>query len=714
MKKPELLAPVGNLDSLYAAVSAGCDAVYLSGKKFGARNYASNFDNNELIDAIRYCHLYGVKVYVTVNTIIYENEVDIFLDYIDFLHCNNVDAVIMQDIGMIDLIRKTYPNLEIHVSTQVNIHNLSGVNFFSNLGINRVVLARETPIEEIENIKKNSNVELEVFIHGALCISYSGQCLMSSLIGGRSGNRGMCCGSCRLPYDLISNGKKVNYDKYLLSTKDLMVLENIESLIQLGIDSFKIEGRMKRPEYVYIIVNMYRRAIDSYFEHGKVLINDDDIISCKKIFNRGFTSGFIFKEKNIVNEKRPNHIGIQIGNVVSYKNGYCYIKLNDDLSVCDGIRIIGKNDVGLTITKMFVNNKSVLKAFKGDVVSFKSDFVDVSSIVLKTTDFNQLEFVKENIKHNNRKVYIKGIVKLNINKKAYIELDDGINKVSFLGNYVSKALKCSINKDQVIKQINRLGNTVFEFLNLSIEIDDNVFYSVKELNELRRNAILLLEEKRVYTTKYKKCDYDIKLSDFKKVKEFSCLINNINDYNKLDKTKFNYIYIENYDDFKKINDSNVFLKIPRINDKYINISSRVLISGIGSLYNYSNVDSDFSFNVVNSYSVAFLHSLGVNKVCLSYELTFDQIKNIIDAYHKRYNKHPNLEVIIKAYEEVMVSKYNLLEHYNLNNGKLRDRFGNLYDIRVKNGLTYIYNYKERNLEHLDFFRIGVNVLRIHY
>ena len=154
MKKPELLAPVGNLDSLYAAVSAGCDAVYLSGKKFGARNYASNFDNNELIDAIRYCHLYGVKVYVTVNTIIYENEVDIFLDYIDFLHCNNVDAVIMQDIGMIDLIRKTYPNLEIHVSTQVNIHNLSGVNFFSNLGINRVVLARETPIEEIENIKK--------------------------------------------------------------------------------------------------------------------------------------------------------------------------------------------------------------------------------------------------------------------------------------------------------------------------------------------------------------------------------------------------------------------------------------------------------------------------------------------------------------------------------------------------------------------------------
>ena len=258
MKKPELLAPVGNKESLIAAINAGCDAVYLSGKKYGARAFAYNFSNEDLIWAINSCHLYGVKVYVTVNTIIYEKEVEDFISYIDFLHRNNVDAVIMQDIGMIDLVRKTYPNLEIHVSTQVNVHNIEGVKFFEELGINRVVLGRETPIEEVSNIKSKSNVELEVFVHGALCVSYSGQCLMSALIGGRSGNRGMCAGCCRLPYDLISDGKKINKDKYLLSTKDLMVLENIGDLIDLGVESFKIEGRMKRPEYVYLVVSLYR------------------------------------------------------------------------------------------------------------------------------------------------------------------------------------------------------------------------------------------------------------------------------------------------------------------------------------------------------------------------------------------------------------------------------------------------------------------------
>ena len=205
MKKIELLAPAGNMNALKAAVMAGCDAVYLGGKTFGARAFSKNFDNSEIIDAIKYCHLYGVKVYVTVNTLIYENEVDSFLEYIEFLHINNVDAVIIQDFGMFDLVRKTFPNLELHASTQMHIHNLDGVQLMEKLGMQRVVLARETSIDKIKEIKMNSNVELEVFIHGALCISYSGQCLMSSLIGGRSGNRGACAGSCRLKYDVIDD-----------------------------------------------------------------------------------------------------------------------------------------------------------------------------------------------------------------------------------------------------------------------------------------------------------------------------------------------------------------------------------------------------------------------------------------------------------------------------------------------------------------------------
>jgi len=714
MKKPELLAPVGNKEALVAAISAGCDAVYLSGKKYGARAFAYNFSNDELVDAIKYCHLYGVKVYVTVNTIIYENEVDDFINYVDFLHINNVDAVIMQDIGMIDLVRKVYPNLEIHVSTQVNIHNLDGVKFFEDLGINRVVLGRETSIDTIKNIKENSNMELEVFIHGALCISYSGQCLMSSLIGGRSGNRGMCAGCCRLPYDLISNGKKVNHDKYLLSTKDLMVLDNLGDLISIGVDSFKIEGRMKRPEYVYLVVSLYRKAIDSYFEYGYVKVSNEDIVDIKKIFNRGFTKGYLFNEKYIVNQKRPNHMGITIGKVVDYKNGYAYIKLSDTLNVLDGIRIVGNDDVGLTINKILKNKKSVDIAYNGDVVAIKCDFVRKDFVVLKTTDYKQLKDVNDKISSSVRKINIQGFVRLKIGDCSYIEVSDGINKVFVNGDVVLEANNSGVSLEQVCKQIDRLGNTIFNFDKLDIDMDDNIFIPVSSLNGLRRRVIELLEEKRLYNIPYKKNNYNISLPDFPRIREYSTLISSVSDYDEIKNDKFKYIYIDSYKDYLLINDERLFYKLPRVNECYREINARVLASGIGSLYHYNNVDTDFSFNVVNSYSVAFLHSLGVNKVCLSYELNNYQIKDIIDCYHKRYKKHPNLEVIINSREEAMVTKFNLLEYYGIISGNLKDKFGNLYPIKVNDGLMYIYNYKKRIIKDFEMFDIGVNVVRIHY
>ena len=323
MKKIELLAPAGNIEALKAAIMAGCDAVYLAGKLYGARAFSKNFNNEELVEAIKYAHLYGVKVYVTVNTLVYDDEVDAFLEYIEFLHKNNVDAIIIQDFGMFDLVRKTFPELEIHASTQMHIHNLDGVKLMERLGMHRVVLARETSIDTIKEIKDNSNIELEVFIHGALCISYSGQCLMSSLIGGRSGNRGACAGSCRLPYDIISyDGKKLNKDRYPLSTKDLNSLENIGELIDAGVSSLKIEGRMKSPEYVYMVVSLYREAIDSYYKNGFVKINEDELLKLKKIFNRNFTKGFLFNTTNndIINAYRPNHMGVTVGRIISYKD----------------------------------------------------------------------------------------------------------------------------------------------------------------------------------------------------------------------------------------------------------------------------------------------------------------------------------------------------------------------------------------------------------
>ena len=299
MKKVELLAPAGNFECLKAAIKAGCDAVYLSGKLYGARSFAGNFTNEEIKEAVKYAHLYGVKVYVTINTIIYDREIDGLLDFVRFIHKNNVDAVLVQDYGVFDLLRKKFPNLEIHASTQMHIHNYDSALVAKKLGFKRIVISRETSIDEIKKIKDNIPIEVEIFIHGALCLGYSGQCLMSTLIGNRSGNRGTCAQICRKKYNLYDDkNNKLNYNNYLLSTKELCTLKYIDKLIDIGVDSLKIEGRMKKKEYVYMVVKTYKKAIDNYYKYGVLKIDDKDIYNLKLLFNREFTKGFMFNEDN--------------------------------------------------------------------------------------------------------------------------------------------------------------------------------------------------------------------------------------------------------------------------------------------------------------------------------------------------------------------------------------------------------------------------------
>lgn len=698
MKRPELLAPAGNLDSLKAAISAGCDAVYLSGKMYGARAFANNFSNEELIEAINICHLYGVKVYITVNTLIYEDEVDSFLEYIEYIHKIGVDAVIMQDLGMIDLVRKTYPNLEIHASTQAHIHNLEGVKLMEELGVKRVVLARETPIELIKEIKNNTNIELEIFIHGALCISYSGQCLMSSLIGGRSGNRGSCAQCCRQAYNLIKDGKIINKNKYLLSTKDLNTIYNIDKLIDIGVDSLKIEGRMKRPEYVYLVVSLYRKAIDSYIKKGIIDINENDIKELKKIFNRKFTKGFIFHENNdnFTNSYRPNHMGIEIGKVIDYKNNFVTIKLNDEINIQDGIRFL-EDDKGMTVTNMYKNKLKIKSAIKGDTISIPlKDKIKIGSIVLKTTDYKQLNRINELI-NIGKKIPID--ININIDNKINIEINDGINKVVVNSKELEVALNKSTTKEEVIKQMSKLGNTIYNINNINILYNDNLFIPIKIINELRREAIDLLNEKRLTIKKIIKNNYSIDIPDFDIVTKKSILISNIKDYEKFDE-----VYVDNIELYNQIPNST--LKLDRVLEHLPDYNQKLLVGELGSVYKYKNIDTDFSLNVTNSYTVALLHSLGVNKVTLSYELNDKQIKDIIDNYHQRYHKHPNLELIIKGYEEVMISKYKLPD-----NSYLLDRFNNKYKIKIKNNLMHIYNYKLRNMIN-DYYKIGINYIRI--
>ena len=698
----ELLSPAGNFDSLKAAILGGCDAVYLGGKLFGARAFSNNFNDEELVEAIKYAHLYGVKVYVTVNTLIYENEIDKFMKYVDFLYKNNVDALIIQDIGMMDLLRKTYPLLELHASTQMHIHNLEGVKLIENLGLKRVVLARETPVELIEQIKKNTNVELEVFVHGALCISYSGQCLFSSLIGNRSGNRGSCAGSCRQKYNLLVDGKKINKDNYLLSCKDLCTIEDIGKLIDIGVDSFKIEGRMKSPSYVYLVTKLYRQAIDSYV-NGKEF--KFDLTELKKIFNREYTKGFLFNETNIVNEYRPNHLGVEMGKVIKYQNNYVDILLTSELNINDGIRFIN-NDVGFIVTQIFKNKKTVTKGNIGDVVSIYCKD-KVSGNVVKTYDYLLNKKIDDILKAN-KKIKIEGNLEVYIDKKIKLKVTDGKNNIEVSGNIVSEAINSPISFDRIKEQLNKLGNTIYEFSELNIVGDTNIFIPIKELNEMKNNFVNILNEKRLYRYEYIKKEYSIDLPNFPKEKNYNILINDIKDYEK--NNNYKYIYMdENL--YNKIDDERKVLRLERVIEKHKEYNKKLLIGELGSLI-YKDILTDFSFNVTNSYSVAFLHSHNVKQICLSYELTDTQIKNLIDAYHNRYHKHPNLELVISGNLEAMVSKYNINKKYNVSNSILEDRFKNKYPIVIKNDLMHIYDYKKRNYQnHNKYFDMGINNLR---
>lgn len=709
MKKVELLAPAGNMDSLKAAVMAGCDAVYLGGVLFGARAFAGNFTNEEIVDAINYAHLYGVKVYVTINTIIYDSEVERFLDYVRFLHENNVDAVIIQDIGMFDLLRKKFPNLELHASTQMNIHNYDGALLAKKLGFKRVVMARETPIDVIKKIKEEIDIEIEVFIHGALCVSYSGECLLSALVGKRSGNRGTCAQICRKKYDFYDDDKnKLNTNNYLLSTKDLCTLKYIDKLIEIGVDSLKIEGRMKRSPYVYLVTKTYRKVIDNYYNTGKLKIDENDIIELKKMFNRNFTKGFMLNEdnNNFTYDKRPNNIGIEVGQVISKVKNDLKIKLTYDVSVHDGLRILDdKEDKGLVINKMFINNKSVLEAKKGDVITLKYDkYVEKNSKVLLTSSKKQLDSISEAIKNQERFIYIDLNFTAKENENLKLTITDGLNTVTeVLDKTPMRAINKETSFDVIKKQLSKLGNTVYKARSITLNLDDNLFINIKDINEIRRRAIIKLNEKRLYKIDFVEKDYTIDVPDFPSIKQTAVLVNKENESLK---DKYDLIYTED----EKTKDEDSIIVLPRIINEHPFIKNTVMIGDFGGLFKYDNFQTNFSFNVVNSYSVAFLHSLGAKLVTLSYELSLSQIKNMIEIYKKRYNKNPNTSLIINSYPECFVSKFNLNKKYNVKSGYLKDSYGNFLRVKTKGDIMVVYHFKKVNLYDIkEVFETGVNL-----
>ena len=344
----ELLAPAGNMEALRAAIANGCDAVYLGMQQFGARAYSCNFDEETLPEAVRYAHLRAVKVYVTMNTIVFEEELADMRAQLAFLNEIGVDGVIVQDMAVFDEIVRHYPDMEAHCSTQMGIDDLEGTRFWKAQGAKRVVLARETDIETAKAIRREADIPIEIFVHGALCVSYSGNCLMSGLIGYRSGNRGRCVGSCRKPYELLdkTSGKSLG-TSYLLSTKDLNTIDYIDDLKAL--DSLKIEGRMKEPAYVANVTARYRAALD-----GQASGRDKDAL--KKTFNRTFTKGYLFHEdpKELTNIQKPNNYGYEIGVISGAYQGMYELRLHDVLNQNDMIRIDHNGeDVNLAVVKLY-------------------------------------------------------------------------------------------------------------------------------------------------------------------------------------------------------------------------------------------------------------------------------------------------------------------------------------------------------------------------
>ena len=488
-KKVEILSPAGSYESLKAAIAAGADAVYIGGTRFGARAYANNLTEEELLEAIDYVHLHGRKIYLTINTLLKQHELcNELYDYLLPYYKQGIDAVIVQDIGVLTYIKEQFPDLPIHASTQMTITNVLGAQFLKSLGAERIVTAREMQLSEIEEIAKNTDVEIESFVHGALCYCYSGQCLYSSLIGGRSGNRGQCAQPCRLPYR-TDNQKDT---QYVLSLKDICTLEYIPELVEAGIDSFKIEGRMKKPEYVALVTAMYRKYVDLYLKCGKKAfrVEEKDREMLMDLYNRGGSHGGYYYTKNgrdMLSLERPNHAGVPALQVMKCKGRNVTVKALVDIHKGDVIELPDG-------AENFTFGMDVLKGQTTTITTHKNQKFSQDHILNRTRNESLLQWIKASIIDSKSKMNINGRLKLSVKEAARLVIEYQDITVEVAGEKAQEAVNQPMNAERVEKQMRKTGNTLYEFDKLQIELDGNLFMPMQALNELRRTGIEALEK----------------------------------------------------------------------------------------------------------------------------------------------------------------------------------------------------------------------------
>lgn len=710
----ELLVPVGNMDSLKAAVMNGADAIYLGGKRFGARAFAGNFSDEEMILAIHFAHLYGVKIYVTVNTIVFESELEDVYNYCLFLHKAGVDALIVQDLGLMSLLKRRLPNLEIHASTQVHNVSESGLRILEDLNVKRVVFAREQSLATIDSYK--TSMEKEIFIHGALCVSYSGECLFSSVLLGRSGNRGECAQVCRLPYKLLENDEFVKTDsKYLLSTKELKTVSKFKEIMDSSVKSLKIEGRMKSPEYVACVTRLYRNLIDYYYGKDDLRISEyeEDL---KVIFNRQYTYGYLFNATNdeIINIHTSNHVGVHLGKVFKVTSKYIYIKLDSQLNQGDGIRINETND-GMIVNFLYDESLKLTNVCKNIAVIDKKIKASVGDSVNKTSDITVINKYRE---LPVRKVDI-DVTFTHSGNQATLEITDGINVVKKEADIVFPSKNISIKKEDIIKQLSKLGNTPFKIVNISIGEFESKFINIKDLNAIRRNAVeelIFIRENSKKEVIQRKDNEEMHKNSLEEKLTLSVLVR---DEEQLLKclTYFDRIYVIDRNLYNLYKDNpKIYYRGSRIYEK-TNIKN-TLATELGEIYDGAKI-SDYFLNITNHETLDYL-SKYVDINTLSIELEDDNIERIMK--HNNYN----VEMLLYSTFELMITKYcpvNKVANKDTvctkcmkNEYKLVDRNGSKYPIKtdVKNHLTHILDSKvTNNLEKLKYYyNLGIRNFRI--
>ena len=469
----ELLAPAGDMEALRAAVQNGADAVYLGAGAFNARRRAGNFDGDGLKAAVDYCHVRGVKVHVTLNTLVRQDELEALFDTIRLVNQSGADAVIVQDFGVARALRQMAPDMELHASTQMAAHNARAAKFLKDAGFQRVVLAREATFEDMAACAA-TGIDVEVFVHGALCVACSGQCLMSSMVGGRSGNRGLCAQPCRLPWRL--DGK----EGYLLSTKDLCSIDDLPRLRDAGVRSLKIEGRLKRAEYVAVTVAAYRRALDAIYE-GRAFDSAAARDALKQMFNRGgFTRGYGpgIREDALMFPERPNHVGVEIG--LSRVNGE--VRLDREALAADVLVLRRRGeDIPVKLSGPAGGRVGCALARKGDRL-------------VRLVSEAQMRAARESFSGENRQIPVTAVATLKVGKPARLAVSDGAHEAGATGDPVQPATGRPFDAERARQQLQKTGGTPYRLDDLTLDADANAFVPVSTLNALRRDALGALEK----------------------------------------------------------------------------------------------------------------------------------------------------------------------------------------------------------------------------